>query len=151
MQRPHVTRKVGLVGLGAAGVLAAAIAVPAVASAQDPTPSPSGSSSAPANPNAPANPDQKRAERKAKLAEGLAKELGISQDKVQAALDKVQQQLETQAKADHQAALKTQLDKAVTDGKLTREQADAILKATEAGVLPGLGGGPGHGHGGPGR
>jgi hypothetical protein len=36
--------------------------------------------------------------------------------------------------------LKTRLDAAVTAGKLTRAEADAILKAAENGVLPqGLG------------
>jgi hypothetical protein len=64
---------------------------------------------------------------------------------VAAALEKVETQMQADAKAERQAALKTRLDQAVKDGKLTQEQADAILKAAEAGVLPGSG----RGHGGP--
>ena len=43
------------------------------------------------------------------------------------------------AKAERQARSRPRLDQAVKDGKLTQEQADAILKAAEAGVLPGGG------------
>jgi len=136
--------KLALAGLGAAGVLGLGIAVPAFAQQQDPTPSPSASTST-------TTPEQRRAERQAALAEGLAKELGISVDKVTAALEKVQGQLDEQAKADRLSRLKTELDQAVTDGKLTRAQADAIYAAAQAGVLPGGFGGHGPGRGGPGR
>lgn len=44
-----------------------------------------------------------------------------------------------QSAAERQARLKERLDQAVEAGKLTREQADAILKAAEAGVLNGPG------------
>jgi hypothetical protein len=129
------TKKAALVGLGAAGVLAAGIAVPAFAQNQEPAPGPSASTA-----------DQRRADRQATLAEALAKELGLETDKVAAALAKVQGQLDDRAKADRLSRLKTQLDQAVTDGKITREQADAILAAAEAGVLPnGRGHGPGLG------
>ncbi len=76
-------------------------------------------------------------------------------DKVTAALEKLHEQRqgdrperpERPSTEDRQAALKERLDQAVTDGKLTQEQADAVLKAAEAGVFPG---GPGHdGKGGP--
>jgi hypothetical protein len=48
-------------------------------------------------------------------------------------------------------ALKTRLDAAVEDGKLTADESAAILKAAEAGVLPGGGPHGGPGRGGPGR
>jgi hypothetical protein len=133
MRKP--SKKIALVSLGAAGVLGLGIAVPAFAQQQDPTPNPSASASA-------------HEQRQAALAEGLAKELGLPVDKVTAALEKVQGQLDEQAKADRLARLKTELDQAVTDGKLTRAQADAIYAAAQAGVLPrGLGDGRGHGPG----
>jgi hypothetical protein len=144
-------RKATLAGVGltgAAGLLALALAGPGIALA-DPSPSPSGSASA----SAPANSDRaaKRAQQRDAYAEALAKELGIDKAKVLAALDKVDAAQAEQAKADRIAALKTRLDAAVADGKLTREQADAILKAAEAGVLNGPDGfGGRHGRG-PGR
>ena len=135
-----VPRKALLVGSAAAGVLALGIAVPAVALAQDPTPSPSASPSV-------ADGEQKRAERRDQLAEALAAELGISKDKVAAALDKVLDQMDAQARADRLTQLKERLATAVAEGKLTQAQADAILKAAEEGVLPGGGHGPGGRHG----
>ena len=135
-----VPRKALLVGSAAAGVLALGIAVPAVALAQDPTPSASASPSAP-------DGEQKRAERRDQLAEALAAELGISKDKVAAALDKVLDQMDAQARADRLTQLKERLATAVAEGKLTQAQADAILKAAEEGVLPGGGHGPGGRHG----
>ena len=141
-----VPRKVLLAGSGAAVALALGIAVPAVALAQDPTPSPSTSASA-------ADPEQRRAERRDQLAEALATELGISKEKVAAALEKVLGQLDQEAKAERLAQLKERLATAVSEGKLTQTQADAILKAAEEGVLPGGPGGhgPGRGLGGPPR
>ncbi len=140
-----ISRKALLIGSGVAA-LALGIAVPAVASATDPSGSPSPSASAEAP-----DRDQKRTDRRDKLAEGLAAELGVSKERVLAALEKVEGQLEADARTQHLAGLKERLDAAVSEGKLTREQADAILKAAEAGVLPG---GPhglgGHRGGGPG-
>ena len=119
---------------GAAGVLALALAGPNVAFA-DPSPSPSSSTGAPADDRA-----TKRAQQQDELATALAKELGIDKAKVAAALEKVQTEREAAAKAERLADLKTRLDAAVTAGKLTRAEADAILKAAENGVLPqGLG------------
>src|SRR6266540_3872413 len=133
-------KKKTLILAGAGGLLALGLAVPAVALA-DPSPSPSAPGS-----NAPVDPQQRRAQREDELATALAKELGLPKDKVATALDKVQTQLEAKARADRQAELKTRLDQAVKDGKLTQAQEDAILKAFENGVFPG---GPGmmHGHG----
>ena len=144
-------RKATFAGLGltaAGGLLALALAGPGIALA-DPTPAPSASASA--APGSKADRDARRAQEQADLAAKLAKELGIDQAKVQAALEKVQAEQQAQAKADRLAALKQRLDQAVKDGKLTQAEADAIYKAAENGVLPAAGpGGPGRGHG-PGR
>ena len=141
----RTTRKRLLVGLAAAGVLGVGIAAPTVALADDKSPSASTST----------DQQQQRADRQAEFAESLAKELGVPTDKVTAALEKLREQRqadrpERPSTQDRQAALKERLDQAVKDGKLTQEQADAVLKAAEAGVFPGPGGaggfpgGPGH-------
>ena len=141
----RVTRKTALVVAGAAGVLALGLSIPAIALA-DPTPSPTTTNA----PGTPGEREQRHAERQAAFAAALAKELGISEDKVTAALEKVETQMRAEANTERQAALKARLDQAVKDGKLTQEQADAILKAAESGVLPGGGGRGGHhGPGGP--
>lgn len=135
-----------LVTVGTAGVLALGIAVPATAWAAEG----SGSASAGAASQDKDKNDQ-RAEHQQKLAEALAKELGIDQAKVSAALEKVQSQLRPDGKAaktrdrgsdnaDRTKQLKERLAAAVKAGKLTQAEADAIIKATEAGVLGG------HGH-----
>lgn len=81
-------------------------------------------------------PDQARAE----LAAELAKTLGVDEAKISEALTA----LEAERNTERAAALQTRLDQAVTDGKLTRAEADAVKKAVEAGVI---GGGPrGGGH-----
>lgn len=129
-----------LSGIGIAGALAVAVASPALA--EDPTPSPSASSSAADQPDREAF----RAQRQDELAAALATELGIDKAKVAAALEKVRTAQQGKAQADRTAQLKTRLDAAVKAGTLTQEQADAILKAAEAGVLPH--GGPGGRHGG---
>jgi hypothetical protein len=141
-------KKTSLIITGAGGLLALGLAIPAVAFAADPAPGPSTSGN-----NAPADPQQRHAAERADYAAALAKELAISQDKVTAAMDKVDAQMKAKFQADRQAALKARLDQAVKDGKLTQAQADAILKAAESGVLGGPDGrigGFGHGHGGPG-
>lgn len=74
------------------------------------------------------------------FATAVAKQLGIDAAKVKSALADVEQQFRTQRLAEHEADLKARLDQAVTDGKLTRAEADAVLKAAKAGVI-GFGGG----------
>jgi hypothetical protein len=143
-----MTRKHLNAGLATAGVLGLGVAAPTVAFAADGTdPAPSASASDDRR-------QQQRADRQAEFAEALAKELGVSTDKVTAALEKIRAERkpadrpERPSAEERQAALKERLAQAVEDGKLTQEQADAISAAVEAGVLPG---GPGgHGQGGPG-
>ncbi|MEE6262182.1 hypothetical protein [Plantactinospora sonchi] len=163
-----LSRKKVIGGLVGAGVLSAALAAPAVAFADDSAnPAPSPSASAPATSTSPDSGkpgqghnwqghDQRWADRRGDLAKELATELGVPQDKVEAALAKIRQKAQEHRQdwqkehgkpagtsaADRAARLKTRLDKAVSDGRLTREQADAIVAAVKAGVLPG-----GFGHG----
>ncbi len=138
-----VAKKLAMAGAGAA-VIGLGVAVPAVAFAQDPSPSPSSSPSASAS--ADADREQRHAERQDKMAELLASELGIDKAKVVEALAKVEDRMHSDLKAERQSALSERLSAAVAEGKLTQEEADAILKASEADVLPG---GPGRmgGHG----
>jgi len=146
-----MSRKNVLVGLAAAGVLGVGIAAPTVALADDKSPAPSASASADQG----TDRQQKRADRQAEFADALAKELGVSTDKVTAALEKLKEQHkgdrperpsteDRQAKqkdwqANRQEQLKNRLDQAVKDGKLTQDEADAVLKAVDAGVFPGPG------------
>ncbi|SCG38856.1 hypothetical protein [Micromonospora halophytica] len=143
-----MSKKHLLAGLAAAGVLGVGIAAPTVAFAEDATPSPSAST------RQDTDRHDRRAERQAEFAEALAKELGVPTDKVTAALEKLHEQRkadrpERPSTEDRQAKLAERLAQAVEDGKLTQEQADAITKAAESGVMPGPGG-RGHHGGGPG-
>lgn len=72
-----------------------------------------------------------RAARQQAFAEALASELGVSTDRVTTALAEIRAERE----AERKAALKTKLDQAVTDGTLTQAEADAVMKAAEAGVI----------------
>ncbi|TDC84468.1 hypothetical protein E1193_05905 [Micromonospora sp. KC606] len=136
-----ISKKHLLAGLAAAGVLGVGIAVPTMAFAENAAPSPSTSNG---------EQHHNRQERQAEFADALAKELGVPADKVTAALEKLREQRkadrpERPSAEARQAKLKERLDQAVKDGRLTREQADAITKAVESGVFPGAGG---RGHGG---
>lgn len=77
-----------------------------------------------------------RAAMQDKFAEALASELGLEKSTVATALEESR----AAAQAERKASFKTRLDQAVTDGKLTQAEADAVLKAAEAGVI-GMGGG----------
>ena len=148
-----MSKKRLLVGLAAAGVLGVGVAAPTIAmAAENETPPPNASATEGGK------REQQRADRHAAFAEALATELGVDTDKVTAALAKLRERQQANRPerperrerpdaAGRQAALTERLDRAVEDGKLTREQADAITAAAEAGVL---GGGP-SGHRGPGR
>jgi len=86
--------------------------------------------------------DAQQAAQHAGLAAFLAKELNVPEAAV---LDALDNQADVR-QADRTADLKANLDQAVTAGRLTQAQADAILKAHEAGVrmggMGGFGGGP---------
>ena len=70
------------------------------------------------------------ASREAALAKSLEESLGIEESTVTAAL---------MAQAEKAAGLKTRLDQAVAEGKLTQAEADAVTKAVESGVIGGGG------------
>jgi len=118
-------KKRTLVILGASSILALGIAAPVAAAAADNDPK----------------------SRHQQLASALAKELGVDEAKVSDALEKLREE----KKADRpertpdkaRTDLKTRLDAAVKEGKLTQAEADAVLKAAEAGIIGGHGFGNG--------
>lgn len=118
-----------IAGLVAAPVLVLGAAIPALA--QDP-------SEAATDQASEASPEERFAEHTSELAAALAEQLGLDIETVAAALETVQAELAEQRQAEHRTALEQRLDDAVADGSLTQEQADAILAASDAGVLPGL-------------
>lgn len=132
-----------------AGVIAVGAIVPAMA--QDATETPS------TPPTDDTTPWHRfgSSERSAELAAALAEELGLDEATVAAALETVQSQLRTEHEAAFRADFEERLAAAVEAGELTQEQADTLIAAREAGVMPfgGRGrGGPGFGGpGSPGR
>lgn len=133
-----------LAAMGVAGVLAAGATLSALspALAQNASESPSAETE-----QIPGETrKERRAEREAAFATALAAELDLPAERVQAAMQKVHEQMRAGAKQRHLAALKQRLDAAVEDGTLTREQADAIYAAAESGALPHHGGGRHGGH-----
>ncbi|MFF5114611.1 hypothetical protein [Streptosporangium sp. NPDC000509] len=82
-------------------------------------------------PNAPQDEPKKAAPRE-RLAEALAGKLGISADKVVAALETLDQQ----HRAEAETAFAERLKEAVTAGTLTQAESDAVLKAYRAGLIP---------------
>ena len=135
-------------GLGVGACLAAGLVYPAIAAAEDtPSPTASASASPSVSPSAgtardPAAKEARRAERQAALAARLAEELGVPEDKVLAALKKAQAEEQSARKTERLAAMKERLAQAVKDGKLTQDQADAVLEAAESGAVPFGGRGP---------
>jgi hypothetical protein len=84
--------------------------------------------------------EQQRADAQQKYIDALAKNLGIDSGTVRSALEQTQK--------DMQAQRVTEVQQAVTDGKLTQEQADQMIQRMQQGG-PGMGGpmmgGPGMG------
>lgn len=76
-----------------------------------------------------ARPD--RATQQQAMAEALASELGVSTEQVTTALTEIRADRD----ADRRTAFAAKLDQAVTDGTLTRAEADAVAKAADAGVI----------------
>lgn len=125
-------RKALVALLGLAGLVAAVVAVPALA--QDPT-------------------EEQAPETEPDFAARLATELDLPAERVRAAVDKVETELRAERDEHRRAKLTERLDAAVESGRLTREEADEILEAAEAGRLRGRGHGWGNlglrrGHGG---
>ncbi len=71
-----------------------------------------------------------------KLTAALAKELGLSEAKVEAAFEKVHKA----HAAERRDTLRDRLDAAVKNGNLTKDDKASVLKAFDAGVLGGPGG-----------
>ncbi|HEY3006503.1 MAG TPA: hypothetical protein VGJ63_00360 [Micromonosporaceae bacterium] len=69
--------------------------------------------------------------RRAEFTKALAAKLGVTEEKLTAALDKAR----AAADADHAARLKARLDAAVQAGKITQADADAVMRVEKAGVL----------------
>lgn len=79
-------------------------------------------------------PAQRKSDHQARekaLATSLAKSLGVEEAKVSSALKAIQDE----AKASRAAELKTRLDDAVRNGKLSSTEESAILKAAGLGLL----------------
>jgi anti-sigma28 factor (negative regulator of flagellin synthesis) len=90
--------------------------------------------------------EQQREQAQQRYIDLLAKNLNLDSATVKAALEQTQKDL--------QAARIAEIKQAVTDGKLTQEQADQIIQRMQQGPGPMMGpggpGGPGFGPGGPG-
>ena len=72
-----------------------------------------------------------REERRTQLIAAVAKELNLDEAKVTAAVDEAR----AARTAEREASQKEKLDAAVTDGKLTQAEADAVQKALDAGIV----------------
>lgn len=71
------------------------------------------------------------------FASALATKLGVDNDALKSALDEARTAEQASHKAEARTGLKTRLDKAVTDGKISQADEDSILKGFDAGVLGG--------------
>ena len=130
---------------GAAGVaLAAGVGLGMTQLAQAETPAPTPTTSASPTPGDSTTPTDYRSHghghgRKGFDAEALATKLNIDEAKVTTALKELRTEVKTAATAGQKATL----DQAVTDGTLTRTEADAVQKAIDAGIVSIRGGGHG--------
>lgn len=112
----------GLAAGIAAGVLSLALVIPAFA--QD-----DGDAVDTADP---------RAAHQAEFAAALAAELDLDEDTVAAAVNTVREQMRAEHQAERREGAEERLAAAVEAGRITQEQADAMLEAHEAGEF-GLG------------
>jgi Spy/CpxP family protein refolding chaperone len=135
-----------LLVLGVVGTLVlGALALPALAQNATETPS-----------EITPSPGPFKEDRQSAFVEALAEELNLPVDQVTDAVTAAHEKLAEQWRDERVAALQQRLDEAVAAGKLTQEQADAIVAATEAGVFsagpgpevhgPRFDHGPGFGH-----
>jgi hypothetical protein len=141
-------RSIVAVSVGAVGALALGVGVPALALDDGTSSGITATTSAPTDDSGGSTSDDRasrRAEAEQRFAEKLADELGIDADRVAEALQAVRDQMQEERLAE----LEQRLADAVQEGRLTQEQADALLErareAQELG-LPGLGRGLGRGH-----
>lgn len=88
-----------------------------------------------------------REARQSEFAAALAEELGLDEETVATAIDTVRDDLRAAHHAERLAELEERLAEAVEAGRITQEQADALIAAHEAGEFVGRGPG-GRGHGG---
>lgn len=82
-----------------------------------------------------ADKTRSKGDRQAEMAKSLASKLGVDEAKVKTALDEIRSTRQDANSAQRETALKSRLDQAVKDGKLTQAEADAVIKAHKAGVL----------------
>jgi hypothetical protein len=127
------TRRLVLLGVVGALVIGA-LALPALA--QNATEETSESVSEPTSEATP-SPDLRLEDGQSAFAEALAEELGLPVGQVTDAITAAHERLAEQWRTEQAAELRERLDEAVAAGQLTQEQADAIVAAIEAGVLPG--------------
>jgi hypothetical protein len=118
---------------GVVGVLAAALAVPAFAQSTDETQTPSADETP--SVEAEAEAAGRFGPIRSAFVEALAGELDLPVERVDEALTAVREQMIEEHRERHLEGLRERLDAAVAAGELTREQADAIAEAGEAGVL----------------
>lgn len=142
---------VAVAAVVSAGVLGWGI--PALAADESPSPS-----DTPSESSRGAEAEERHDAMRAELAERLAAELGLDTAEVEAALEKVGEELRAERDSERLAGLEERLDAAVEEGRLTREQADELLESAAEGDLRGgmrhlhrgqhgFGGGPGLGAG----
>lgn len=122
-----------LLVLGAAGVLAAALAVPALAQNATETQTPNASDSTTEDPTS----GERGAGMRQAFAQALADELELPVERVDDALTAVRERMVEEHQELRSERLQERLDEAVANGDLTQDQADAILQGAEAGVLGG--------------
>ncbi len=72
-----------------------------------------------------------RSARQAALAKAVAEELGLDESKVASAMEEVRETAQQERAAEDKATL----EQAVSEGKLTQAEADAVSKAADAGIV----------------